>query len=90
MYLIILVNQVHNHFHHHVLLLSFALCNHQSKGDECVVGYALRTVFIVKNSVVVEKPQEQSGGNAFVAVAEGVVLGDKIQKHRGFLLNARI
>lgn len=38
-------------------------------------------LFIIKYAVAVEEPQEECGGNAFVAVAEGVILGNGILKH---------
>ena len=36
-----LVYQIHYHLHHHILLLSLALCYHQSQGYEGVVGKTL-------------------------------------------------
>lgn len=65
---ILLVNQIHHDLHHHVLFLRLALGNHQSQGDERVVCQAFRAVFAIEDAVVVEKPQEQRGGNALVAV----------------------
>ena len=35
--LILLINQIYNHFHHDVLFLGAALGNHQGDGDEGVV-----------------------------------------------------
>lgn len=51
------------------------------EGSKGVVGNALGTIFIIKYAVAVEEPQEECGGNAFVAVAEGVILGNGILKH---------
>lgn len=85
--LIILVYEVDNDFDHCVFFFGAAFGDHQSEGYEGVVSDALGAVFIVKDAITVEEPQEQCGGNAFVAVAEGVVLGDKIQDHGGFLLD---
>lgn len=59
----------------------------KGKGDEGVVGNALCAVFVVENAIAVEEPQEQCGGNAFVAVTERVVFGNEIQEHGGFLLH---
>lgn len=48
------------------------------EGSKDVVG----ALFIIKYAVAVEEPQEECGGNAFVAVAEGVILGNGgILKH---------
>ena len=51
------------------------------EGSKDVVGNALGALFIIKYAVTVEEPQEECGGNAFVAVAEGVILGNGILKH---------
>ena len=71
---VVLIDQIHHHLHHHVLLLRFALGNHQREGHEGVVSDALAAVFVIEDAVVVEEPKEQCGGDAFVAVAERVVL----------------
>jgi len=71
---VVLVDQIHHHLHHHVLLLRFALGNHQREGHEGVVSDALAAVFVIEDAVVVEEPEEQRGGDAFVSVAERVVL----------------
>lgn len=87
MFLIILVYEVNDDFDHGVLFFGAAFGDHQSEGNEGVIGNSLGTVFIIKDTITIEEPQEQGGGNAFVAVTEGMVLGDKIQEHGGFLLN---
>ena len=85
--LILLVNQIHHYLHHHILFLGTALCNHQRQGHEGVVGYALASVGTIEDMVVVEEPKEERGGNAFITVAERVVLRDEIEQHGGFLLH---
>lgn len=79
--LIVLVDKVDDDFDHCVLFFGAAFGNHEGEGYEGVVGDALGAVFIVKDAVAVEEPQEQCGGNAFVAVAEGVILSNEIQEH---------
>ena len=54
--LILLINQIHHHLHHHIFLLGPTLGNHQREGNEGVVGYALVTILCVEHMVVVEKP----------------------------------
>ena len=85
--LIVLVDKVDDDFDHGVLFLGSAFGDHQGEGDEGVVGNALGAVLIIKDAITVEKPQEQCGGNAFVAVAEGVILGNEIQEHGCLLLD---
>ena len=85
-----LINQVHHDLDHYVFFFRLALGNHQGQGDEGVVGEAFGAVFAIEDAVVVEEPEEQGGGDAFVSVAEGVVLCDKIQEHGGFLFYAGI
>ena len=72
--LILLINQIYNHFHHDIFFLGAALGNHQGEGNEGVVGNTLWTIGTIENAVAVEEPQEERGGNAFVAVAERMVL----------------
>ena len=74
--LIPLVNQIHHHLHHHVLFLGATLGNHQREGHEGVVRQALGAIGTVEDAVVVQEPKEQGSGNALVAIAERVVLGD--------------
>ena len=62
-----MVNQIHHNFHHYVLLLCPALSNHQGQGNEGVVGQTLAAVRAVEDAIVVEKPQEERGGNTLVA-----------------------
>lgn len=40
--------------------------------------------------IIVEEPKEEGCNNAFVAIAEGMVLGDEVEQHGGFLLHAGI
>lgn len=60
---IILVYQIHNHFHHHILLLGTAFGNHQGECHERVVGYTLASVCGIENAVLLHEPQEEHGGN---------------------------
>ena len=85
--LVVFVDEVDDYFYHGVLFFGAAFGYHQSESDEGIVGDAFGAVFIVKDAVAIEKPKEECGGNAFVAVAEGVILGNKIQKHGGFFLD---
>ena len=55
---ILLVNQIHHHLYHYVLLFRFALRNHQREGHEGVVGDALSAIGGVKDAVVVEESDE--------------------------------
>ena len=87
---VFLIDQVHHHLHHDILLLCLALGNHQGKCYERVVCQSLGAVFTVEDAVVVEEPQEERGGNALVAVAERVVLGDKVEQHGCLLFHTRI
>ncbi len=80
-FLVVLINQVYDNLLHRIFLFRPALGDHQGQGNQGIVGNTLRPVLIVKNAVAVEKPQEQSGGNTFVAIAERMVLGDKIEQH---------
>jgi len=84
---VILIDEVDDDFDHCVLFFGTAFGNHQGEGDEGVVGDPLGAIHIIKDAIAVEEPQEQCGGNAFVAVAERVVLGSKIQEHGCLLLD---
>ena len=88
--LILLIYQIYHHLHHHVFFLRSTLGYHQREGNEGVVGYALVAVLCVKHMVVVEELQEQHGGNALVAIAEGMVLYYKVKQHGSLFLNRRI
>lgn len=76
--LIVLVDEVDDDFDHCVLFLGAAFGDHKGEGNKGVVGDALGAVLIIKDAVAIEEPEEQCGGNAFVAVAEGVVLSNEI------------
>lgn len=84
---VVLVDEVDNDFDHGVFFFGAAFGDHQSEGYKCIVGDTLGTVLIIKYAIAVEKPQEQCGCDAFVAVAEGVILGDKVQEHGCLLLD---
>ena len=90
MTLVVFVDEVDHNFDHHVFLFGAALGNHQGQSNEGVVGNTFGAVGVVEDAVIVEKPQEQRGSNALVAVAERVVLSDQVEQHSGFLLDAGI
>ena len=46
--LILLINQIYNHFHHDILFLGAALGNHQGEGNEGVVGTRIKSLFSKK------------------------------------------
>ena len=71
---IVLIDQIHHHLRHHVLLLGAALCDHQRQGHQRVVIQETRAVGTVEDAVVLQEPEEQERRDAFVAVAERVVL----------------
>ena len=71
--LVSLVNQVNHDFYHHILLLCFALGNHQGQGYEGVVCQSLRTILAIEYTIIIEEPKEQRGSNALVTIAERVV-----------------
>ena len=85
--LIFLINKIDDDFDHCVFFFGAAFGDHEGEGNEGVVGDALGSVLIIKDAVAIEEPQEQCGGNAFVTVAEGVVLGNEIQEHGCLFLN---
>lgn len=84
---VVLIDQVDDDFNHRVLFFGAAFGNHESERDKGVIGDTLGAVLIIKDAIAVEKPQEQCGGNAFVTVAERMVLGDEIQEHGCFLFH---
>ena len=51
-----LINQIHHHLHHHILLFGTALGNHQREGYESIVSQTLGAVRTVKNTVVIHEP----------------------------------
>lgn len=76
---IVLINQVHHNLRHHVFFLRAALGNHQRQGDQRVVVQQARTIGTVENPIVLQKPKEQEGGDAFVAITERMVLNRQIE-----------
>ena len=50
---IVLIDQIHDHFHHDILFLRPALGDHERKGNEGAVGDAFGTLLTVENAVVV-------------------------------------
>ena len=69
-----LVNQVYHHFYHHILLLCFALSNHQGKSYEGIISQSFRAILTIKNTIVIQEPQEQRGSYALITIAKRVVL----------------
>ena len=67
---VVLVDQIHHHLDHHILFLRIAFRNHQGESHQSVVGDALGAVFVIEDAVIVEEPEEQRGGDTFVAVTE--------------------
>ena len=66
---IVLVYQIHNHLHHHILLLGTARGNHQGECHERVVGYTLASVCGIENAVLLHEPQEKHCGNTLALMA---------------------
>lgn len=84
MRLVVLVDKIDNDFNHHVFFFSPAFGNHESEGDERVICDALVSVRGIENAIAVHKPKEERGGDTFVAIGEGVILGDEIEEHGAF------
>lgn len=85
LFIVVLIDKVHHHPHHHVLFLRAALGYHQRKGDKGVVGYTLRAISVIEDAIASHEPQEAGGGDALVAVAEGMVFRDQIEQQHPFL-----
>ena len=51
--LVLLVNQINHYFHHRIFLLGPTLRNHQRQRNQRVIGYALRPVFAIEDSVII-------------------------------------
>lgn len=88
--LIDFIDQVHHNLRHHILFFCTAFGNHQRQGDQCIVIQKARTVGTVENPIILQKPQEQESGDAFISVAEGVVLDRQIEQISRLFLDARI
>lgn len=58
--LILLINQIHNHFHHDVLFLGTALGNHQGEGDEGVGENTRQSSYSALNSHTPTAPRSSS------------------------------
>ena len=54
--LIILINQIYHHFHHHIFLFGAAFGNHQREGDEGVVSYSFMPVQTIKYAILLHEP----------------------------------
>ena len=77
--IVVFVYQVNHNFYHDVLFFCSALSNHQRERNKGAICYALAPVRMIEDVVAVEKPKKQRGGNALVAIAERVVLGNKVE-----------
>ena len=87
---IVPVDQIHHHLRHHILLLGAALGDHQRQGDQCVVVQKARAVGTIEDAVVLQEPQEQERCDAFVAVAERVVLDRQVEQIGRLFLDTRV
>ena len=76
--IIVLIDQIDYHFDHHVLLIRAALGNHEREGHEGIVGDSFMSVRSIEDVVTIEEPEEKHGCNAFVAIAERVILYHEI------------
>ena len=88
--LVVLIYQIHHHLRHHVLLLGAAFGDHQRQGHQRVVVQEARAVGAVEDAVVLQEPEEQERRDAFVAVAERVVLDRQVEQVGRLLLDARV
>ena len=87
---IVLIDQIHHNLRHHVFFLRAALGNHQRQSAQRIVVQEARTIGTVENPIVLQKPQKQKSGDAFVTVAERVVFDRQIEQIGRFLLDARV
>lgn len=55
-FLVVFVDKVDNDFYHCVLFFGATFCYHKSKGYQSIVSNTLSPVFIIKDTVTVEKP----------------------------------
>ena len=68
--LIVVVDKIHDDFHHRILFFGSAFGDHQGQGDQRIVADPFRAVGIVEDAVLFHEPKEQEGGYAFVSIAE--------------------
>ena len=50
-----LVDKVHHNLYHYILFLCFALGNHESEGNECVVSNSFGAIGAIEDGIVVHK-----------------------------------
>jgi len=84
------VDQVDEYFHDGLFLLRPALGDQQGQRNLCVAGQSFAAVGPGEDVVAAEESDEQGGGNALVAVAEGVVLDDEVEEVYPLLLHTRV
>ena len=44
----------------------------------------------IQDPIVYHEPEEESGCDSFITVSERMILDDKVEQHRGFLLDGRV
>lgn len=84
------IDQVDNHFNNGLFLFRFAFGDQQSQGNQGIVGQAFAAVFAVKDAIGAQEVDENSGSDSFVAIAEGVVLNDKVKQVSSFLFGTGV
>ena len=77
---------IHNNTNHHFLFFRSRLSNHNSQCHQRMISNALLSVFIVKNTVLIQEIEKDSSRNTFVAIAKAMIFGDKIEQIGSFLL----
>src|SRR3989344_4252313 len=87
---VLAVDQVDNHLDHDLPLIWLALGNQQGKCHQSIVGNAFLTVGVIQETLSLQKPDKNSGGNPLVAVGERMVLDDEVQQVGGLLLDAGV
>ena len=73
-----------------VLFLGAAFGDQEGHGYQGVVGDSFCAVGSVEDGVFFKEPQKQGGGDALVAVYEGVILDQKIDEMCGLFLKGGI
>lgn len=65
-----LIDKIYHHFYHYIFLFRLTLCYHQREGNERVISNAFGAIGTIEDAVVIHEPEEESGGNTFVTIAE--------------------
>lgn len=83
--------EVHHKADHGFLFFGLGGGNHDDHSDEGVVGNELFAFVVAEEKIVLpEEVEEDGGGDAFVAVGKGVVLGDEVKEVRRFFLDGGV